>query len=85
MKWPLEDDWVPGASFRRRRKARNRDTGESCGHVKVVSFCPFPWHTGLGMGGLRATVRREQWTKMWNKFPASPKVCAQWGAGKTFE
>lgn len=42
--------------------------GESCGHVKVASFCPFAWHTGLCMRELRATVKREQWNKMGNKF-----------------
>lgn len=52
MKWPLEDDWVPGTAFKGRKTARSRDMGgERCGHVKVASVSPFAWHLGLVNGG----------------------------------
>lgn len=44
MKWPLKDDWVPEASFKRRREARSRDAGgKSCGRSLCLAHRPHVW------------------------------------------
>lgn len=44
MKWPLKDDWVPEASFERRREAGSRDAGgKRCGRSLCLAHRPHVW------------------------------------------